>query len=73
MRKDRAARLRAVGEEAVARHLSGQIGRDHRVLVETPCLGRTEQFTEVSFESDQPVGTIVPARITGTDGARLTA
>jgi threonylcarbamoyladenosine tRNA methylthiotransferase MtaB len=71
--KSRAARLRAVGDAALDRHLVGQIGREHQVLVEGPRLGRTEQFTEVSFTSDQPEGQIQRVRISGKAGGRLTA
>jgi threonylcarbamoyladenosine tRNA methylthiotransferase MtaB len=34
-------------------------------------MGRTEQFTEVLFGTDQPEGRIVTARITGHDGRQL--
>jgi threonylcarbamoyladenosine tRNA methylthiotransferase MtaB len=71
--KSRAARLRAAGDAALDRHLAGQIGREHQVLVEGPRLGRTEQFTEVSFTSDQPEGQIQRVRISGKAGDRLTA
>jgi len=71
--KDRAARLRAAGDAALARHLAQQVGRDHRILLEGPRLGRTEQFTEVAFATDQPEGQIVTARITGFAADRLTA
>ncbi|MGK7654665.1 tRNA (N(6)-L-threonylcarbamoyladenosine(37)-C(2))-methylthiotransferase MtaB [Roseovarius sp. B08] len=71
--KERAARLRAVGAARVARHLDEQQGRVHRVLLENARIGRTEQFTEVTFGSDQPEGQIVSARVTGHDAARLTA
>jgi threonylcarbamoyladenosine tRNA methylthiotransferase MtaB len=71
--KDRAARLRAAGDAALARHLAAQVGRDHTVLVEGPRLGRTEQFTEVAFASDQPEGQILRARIAGFAAGRLTA
>ena len=71
--KDRAARLRAEGEAALARHLAAQMGVTHRVLMESPRMGRTEQFAEVDFAADQPEGRVVTARITGTAGARLTA
>ncbi|OWJ78141.1 tRNA (N(6)-L-threonylcarbamoyladenosine(37)-C(2))-methylthiotransferase MtaB [Haematobacter genomosp. 1] len=70
--RDRAARLRARGDERLRLHLAEQAGREHRVLMENPRLGRTEQFTEVRFATDQPEGQIVPARITGHDGTRLT-
>ncbi len=71
--KERAARLRAAGETQVEAHLAAQTGRDHAVLMEAPDMGRTEQFTEVRFATPQPVGQIVPARITGFDGQQLTA
>lgn len=71
--KDRAARLRVEGDAALARHLTSQQGVTHRILMEGLRLGRTEQFTEVSFGSDQPEGQIVTAQITGHDGAHLTA
>jgi len=71
--RDRAARLRAAGEAAVARHLAAQVGRDHAVLMESPEMGRTAQFAEVRFATPQPEGRIVQARITGHDGTALTA
>jgi threonylcarbamoyladenosine tRNA methylthiotransferase MtaB len=69
--RERAARLRAAGEAAVARHLAAQVGQTHRVLTESPAMGRTEQFAEVAFAAPQPEGAIVTARISGQDGARL--
>ena len=69
--KDRAARLRAAGDAAVARHLAAQTGQEHRILMEAPEMGRTEQFTEVSFATAQPVGQIVTARITGHTATQL--
>ena len=71
--RDRAARLRAAGQARLAAHLAAQHGRAHRVLMEAPRLGRTEQFTEVAFDRDHPEGAIVPCTITGDDGARLFA
>lgn len=70
--KDRAARLRAAGTAAVAAHLAAQAGKTHRILMENPRMGRTEQFTEVDFTTDQPEGAIITARIMGQAGARLT-
>jgi threonylcarbamoyladenosine tRNA methylthiotransferase MtaB len=71
--RDRAARLRAAGEAALERHIGAQVGRTHPVLMETPRMGRTEQFTEVILSSDQPEGRIVQARITGTQAGQLLA
>ncbi|WP_114966134.1 tRNA (N(6)-L-threonylcarbamoyladenosine(37)-C(2))-methylthiotransferase MtaB [Alkalilacustris brevis] len=69
--RDRAARLRAAGEAALATHLAAQAGARHRILMEAPRMGRTEQFTPVAFATPQPEGTIVEACITGHDGASL--
>ncbi|WP_334064873.1 tRNA (N(6)-L-threonylcarbamoyladenosine(37)-C(2))-methylthiotransferase MtaB [Limimaricola cinnabarinus] len=71
--KARAARLRAAGEAAAQAHLAAQVGRGHRVLMESSRMGRTEHFAEVDFAADQPEGRIVEAVITGVSGARLTA
>jgi threonylcarbamoyladenosine tRNA methylthiotransferase MtaB len=71
--KSRAARLRAVGEIAAQKHLAAQTGQIHQVLLENPRMGRTEQFTEVTFATDQPEGAIITARITGHAGGQLTA
>ena len=69
--KDRAARLRAAGDAAVAKHLAAQQGTIHRVLMENPRMGRTEQFTEVTFDTDQPESQIVTAKITGQTDTQL--
>ncbi len=69
----RAARLRARGAKALAAHLAAQTGAAHDILIEAPDMGRTGQFTEVQFDTPQPVGQIMRARISGHDGARLRA
>jgi threonylcarbamoyladenosine tRNA methylthiotransferase MtaB len=71
--KARAAQLRAAGDAALQRHLAAQIGVTHSILMESPRMGRTEQFTEVRFNTDQPEGQIVTARIAGADGKTLLA
>jgi len=71
--KDRAARLRAVGDAALQAHLAAQVGRVHRVLTEGARLGRTEGFAEVAFGTDQPEGAILDVTIRGQDGLRLVA
>jgi threonylcarbamoyladenosine tRNA methylthiotransferase MtaB len=71
--RDRAARLRSAGEEMARRHLQAQVGRMHRVLLESPRLGRTEQFAEVTFGQEQRVGTIVEAQPHGILEGRLVA
>ncbi len=71
--KARAARLRSAGARAVATHLDAQQGKTHRILMENPRMGRTEQFTEVCFDSDQPESQIVTARIMGQTDTQLVA
>ncbi|WP_439561965.1 tRNA (N(6)-L-threonylcarbamoyladenosine(37)-C(2))-methylthiotransferase MtaB [Roseinatronobacter sp.] len=71
--RDRAARLRDAGARACATHLAQQQGRRHRVLMENPHMGRTEQFTEVDFTAPHPVGAIVDVEITGKTDTRLLA
>ncbi|MBY6056515.1 tRNA (N(6)-L-threonylcarbamoyladenosine(37)-C(2))-methylthiotransferase MtaB [Leisingera daeponensis] len=71
--KDRAARLRAAGDAQVERHLTEQVGKTHRILMENSYMGRTEQFTEVTFAAPQEEGRIVTAAITGVEGGQLTA
>lgn len=63
--RTRAARLRALGQERLTQHLQSQIGHSHAILMEGARRGRTEQFTEVLFDSDQPEGQIVTAQILG--------
>jgi len=69
--KDRAARLREAGALRVEAHLQSQIGKTHAVLMENAHMGRTEQFTEVSFKAPQPVGSIVQAVIIGKSAQQL--
>ena len=70
--KQRAARLRAAGEIAYARHLDSLVGSVQRILIERAGLGRTEGFTMVAIDAGSP-GEIVEATITGHDGTRLIA
>ncbi|MGB7317648.1 MAG: tRNA (N(6)-L-threonylcarbamoyladenosine(37)-C(2))-methylthiotransferase MtaB [Planktotalea sp.] len=71
--KERAARLRAAGDAQVAAHLSAQQGKTHHILMENEHMGRTEQFTEVTFARAQTEGQIVTAQIIGQNGSQLTA
>jgi threonylcarbamoyladenosine tRNA methylthiotransferase MtaB len=72
-RKERAARLRSLGDARAAAWAAVQVGTSQRVLVERPEMGRTETFAEVAFAAPRPVGAVVEARITGVDGAVLMA
>jgi len=70
--KERAARLRARGDEALRSHLSAERGRIREILVERPGAGRTQHYTPVRIAGGRP-GEILRARITGDDGAALIA
>jgi threonylcarbamoyladenosine tRNA methylthiotransferase MtaB len=71
--KSRAARLRAAGDAALARHLEGQVGRVLSGLVERPGVARAEDFTEIAFAGEATVGGVTALRVTGHDGRKLLA
>ena len=71
--KARAAQLRAAGDAQVQTHLTAQIGKTHHILMENPHMGRTEQFTEVQFETAQPESQIISAAILGVQDTALRA
>jgi len=71
--KARAARLRAAGEAALARHLDAQVGRTLDALVEREGVARAADFTELSVIGPARVGDIVRMRITSHDGRRAVA
>jgi len=70
--KDRAARLRQAGEQALTHHLDHHVGGTVRVLMEKPGFGRLDDFTPVTL--DGPSGTpgeIGMLHITGHDRSTL--
>ncbi|MCV3269797.1 tRNA (N(6)-L-threonylcarbamoyladenosine(37)-C(2))-methylthiotransferase MtaB [Roseobacter sinensis] len=71
--KERAARLREAGTRQVQQHLAAQVGKRHLVLIESPTMGRTEQFCPVAFSQPQREGSIVPATVTGHTDVTLLA
>mgnify|MGYP001272988699 CR=1 FL=1 len=79
VRKQRAARLRALGEARLAAYLNSQVGQRADVLVETVeagmASGHTPGFAPVRFaaadEGAVTPGAIVPVEITGMDGNHL--
>ncbi|MEM6478487.1 MAG: tRNA (N(6)-L-threonylcarbamoyladenosine(37)-C(2))-methylthiotransferase MtaB [Pseudomonadota bacterium] len=73
MIKERAAALRAKGAEAVDAYLSAQIGAQREVLLESPRMGRTEHFAQVTFDTDQLVGSVRPVTIAGRTETALVA
>ena len=71
--KRRAAVLRGLGAKQIQSHLSSQLGKDHRILMEDAHMGRTEQFTEVKFDKQQIEGNIVLGKITNANEKQLFA
>jgi len=61
--RERAARLRAVGETQYEKLALSRIGMVENVLIEKDGIGRQEQFVTCSLPGHLP-GEIVPARIT---------
>jgi threonylcarbamoyladenosine tRNA methylthiotransferase MtaB len=66
----RARRLRTAGESALARHLTAQVGRSVRALVERPGRARAEDFTEIALEGSAAPGAVIAGRITDHDNRR---
>ena len=69
--KSRAELLRSLGKKVRSKHLKEQIGRKHKVLMESSVLGRTEQFAEVLFASPKQEGSIVAATISDASNSQL--
>ena len=71
--KERAARLRAKGAEALARCLASQVGKRVSVLVEKDGRGHSEHYLPINLGgNDALAGSIVAAHIVGTADSRLT-
>lgn len=68
--RDRAARLRAAGEAALARHLDAQMGKTLRLLTERGGSARAMDFT-LARTPGLDAGQIIEARVTGHDGRAL--
>jgi threonylcarbamoyladenosine tRNA methylthiotransferase MtaB len=69
--KERAARLRQKGTDALSQFLSAQAGLEVEVLMERGGVGRTRQFAEVCVDATSQPGALVHARVAGHDGRRL--
>lgn len=78
IRKERAARLRKLGEEKVEQLFSAQIGREVSILIEkslkdeNAVIGHTEHFAPAKLKGELGTGHIAKARVTGyQDGILL--
>jgi threonylcarbamoyladenosine tRNA methylthiotransferase MtaB len=71
--KDRAARLRARGESALAARMAALIGTEQMLLVEKNGMGRTSCFAPAHFAGNVAPGAFACARITGANPTSLMA
>ncbi|MGE5515401.1 MAG: tRNA (N(6)-L-threonylcarbamoyladenosine(37)-C(2))-methylthiotransferase MtaB [Bacteroidota bacterium] len=71
--KERAARLRAKGEAAMAAFLTARVGREASVLVEGDNAGFCEHYLPVRLSASAADGSIVRARVIALDGGKLVA
>ena len=70
--RERAARLRAFGEAALARHLERHLGETRSSLLERGLAARLPDFTPVRLTAlAGEGGQVLPVRITGHDGKQL--
>lgn len=69
--KERAARLRAKGADALRGYLDSQVGRQVEVLMERDSVGRTPHFAEVEVSTPQQPGGRVTVALRDHDGERL--
>ena len=69
--KERAARLRAAAEAALAAELSARVGSETDVLIERPGMGRAPFYAAVSFTARGAVGTVQRMRLIGASGRNL--
>lgn len=71
LRKERAARLRALGETQMQKFLKYHLNAQREVIVEKENIGRTEHFAEVLLDTPQEIGALVPVRIEALEGDKL--
>ncbi|PCI47136.1 MAG: tRNA (N(6)-L-threonylcarbamoyladenosine(37)-C(2))-methylthiotransferase MtaB [Alphaproteobacteria bacterium] len=75
IRKERAARLRALGKEQFDRYMSSQIGRTVSILVEKAqgesVIGHTEHFAPAKIMADLEPGYIANVRVSGYENGIL--
>jgi threonylcarbamoyladenosine tRNA methylthiotransferase MtaB len=73
IRKERAARLRGLGEKQVQKFLNQNINKNVRVIVEKDNFARAENFALVKLENPAEPGELLAARTMTVQGNALTA
>lgn len=68
--KERGARLRALGDAALTRHLDGRVDKTLRLLTEKGGTARASDFT-LALTPDIAAGRMIDARVTGRNGRAL--
>jgi threonylcarbamoyladenosine tRNA methylthiotransferase MtaB len=71
--KERAARLRQLGQNVLEEHLKSLVGTTQKVLTETNNVGRTQGFALVEFSTPVQAGEIINTHISAHDHLRLKA
>ncbi|VAV91622.1 tRNA t(6)A37-methylthiotransferase [hydrothermal vent metagenome] len=77
VRKERAARLRALGQGQFDRYMASQVGRSVAILVEKSgeagksVIGHTEHFAPAKILADLTAGSLANARVTGYENGIL--
>ena len=69
--KERAARLRAAADAALAAELSARIGSETDVLIERPGIGRAAFYAAVSFTTSGTEGSVRRMHLVGSNGRNL--
>ena len=71
VRKERAARLRALGEGQTEKFLKRHVGQKRQVIVEQDNIGRTEHFAAVELDKACKVGSLVEVETYAIEKAQL--
>ncbi len=69
--KERAGRLRAAGQAALAAELKARIGSQTSVLIERPGRGRAEFYAEIVYAGAAEAGSVRPMRLIDSNGSSL--
>ena len=70
--KERAQRLRQLGEATLNAYLTSCRGQRVEVLAEKDNIGRTPHFAELTLDAKVSVGQLVSTTVTGYESGRLT-
>ena len=73
IRKDRAKRLRELGDKQLQNFLKNQTGKTVQAIVEKDNFARSENFTPIKLSSMQKSGTLITALTKNIEGNALTA